>query len=206
MAAATAIIGAGVGVAQAGMSFSQAAKQKKAADKARQESKRLMAQARKDAQQNFFEGLNVPLEAFGQQYEQNMANQQQSIAALQEGDARNLAAGIGKVGMEASDSANKTRLDMQKALYENAEMKASAKENVKQQLIGMDVGAAKDEAMREKDMLTAQSESMTAGFEGVGAFASEVGKASALYKAKKGKMNDQEMEMYKSLYGNVIPS
>ena len=201
MAAATAIIGAGVGVAQAGMSFSQAAKQKKAADKARQESKRLMDQARKDAQQNFFEGLNVPLEAFGQQYEQNMANQQQSIQALQEGDARGLAAGIGKVGMEASENANKIRLGMQQDLYENAQMKVQAKENVKQQLIGMDVGAAKDEAMREKDMLTAQAESMKAGFEGVGAFASEAGKASALYKAKKGELSADEMEMFKSIYG-----
>ena len=201
MAAATAIIGAGVGVAQAGMSFSQAAKQKKAADKARQESKRLMDQARKDAQQNFFEGLNVPLEAFGQQYEQNMANQQQSIQALQEGDARSLAAGIGKGGMEASENANKIRLGMQQDLYENAQMKVQAKENVKQQLIGMDVGAAKDEAMREKDMLTAQAESMKAGFEGVGAFASEAGKASALYKAKKGELSADEMEMFKSIYG-----
>lgn len=201
MAAATAIIGAGVGLAQAGMSFSQAAKQKKAADKARQESERLMAQARLDAQQNFFEGLNVPMEAFGQQYEQNMANQQQSIQALQEGDSRALAAGIGKVGAEASAEANKIRLGMQQDLYKNAEMKVQAKENVKQQLIGMDVGKAKDETAREKDMLTAQAESMQSGFEGVGAFASEAGKASALYKAKKDNLTEDEMEMFKSLYG-----
>jgi hypothetical protein len=42
---------------------------------------------------------------------------------------------------------------------------------------------------------------MKSGFEGVGAFASEAGKASALYKAKKGNLSEEEMEMFKSLYG-----
>ena len=116
-----------------------------------------------------------------------------------------LAAGIGKVGMEASQNANAIRTDLQVDLYENAQMKAQAGENVKQQLIGMDVGKAKDELAREKDNLTAQAESMQSGFEGVGAFANEAGKASALYKAKKGTINPDELEMFKSLYGTVIP-
>lgn len=205
MAAATAVIGAGIGLAQGGMSFINAAKQRKAADKARKESERLMKQAREDAQKSFFEGLNVPLEAFGQQFQQNMQNQQQGIQALQEGDPRNLAAGIGKVGMEASQNANAIRTDLQGDLYANAQMKAQAGENVKQQLIGMDVGKAKDELAREKDNLTARAESMKSGFEGVGAFAGEAGKASALYKAKSGDITPEELEMFKSLYGAAIP-
>lgn len=204
MAAATAVIGAGVGLAQGGMSFMQAAKQRKAADKARIESERLMKQAREDAQKNFFQGLNVPMEAFGQQFKQNMQTQQQGIQALQEGDTRNLIGGIAKVGAEASENANAIRTDLQGDLYENAQMKAQAGENVKQQLIGMDVGKAKDELSREKDNLTAQAESMKSGFEGVGAFAGEAGKASALYKAKKDLLSDEELEMFKSLYGNVV--
>ena len=184
MAAATAIIGAGVGLAQGGMSFMQASKQRKAADKAKAESDRLMTQARADAQQNFYEGLNVPMEAFGQQYQQNMQNQQQGIAALQEGDARTLAAGVGKVGMEASNNANSIRMDLQKDLYANSQMKVGAKENVKQQLIGMNVGKARDESMREKDQLQGMAQSMQDGFAGVGDFVGEAGKASALYKLK----------------------
>jgi len=140
-----------------------------------------MDNARKNAQKNFYEGLNVPLDAFGQQYEQNMALQQQQIESLATGDARNLAAGIGGVGAVAAAGAEKTRIGMQSDLYSNAVMKADAKEGINARLIGMDVDQSKDESQREKDMLEARAKSMKSGFKGVGQFASSVGYLQPLF-------------------------
>jgi hypothetical protein len=179
-----AIIGVATGAASAIKSFSEAAKQRKAADKARAESKRLMDNARKNAQKNFYAGLNVPLDAFGQQYEQNMALQQQQIESLATGDARNLAAGIGGVGAVAAAGTEKTRIGMQSDLYSNAVMKADAREGINARLIGMDVDQSKDESQREKDMLEARAKSMKSGFKGVGQFASSVGYLQPLFGGK----------------------
>ena len=100
MAAATAIAATGVLVSatSAGMSFSQAAKAKRQGEKAQAASKKLMKEAERKAEVEFFQKLNVPLDAYGKEYEQNLQVQQQGIQALQEGDSRNLAAGIGRVG------------------------------------------------------------------------------------------------------------
>ena len=172
MAAFTAVA-AGIGVASSlastGMSFGAAGKARKAADKAAKESKRLMDQARENVQQNFFEGLNVPLEAFGAEFEQNQANNQQSIQALQEsGDARNLAAGIGKVAANSALTNEKKHKKKKKDIYDLGVTKAQSRENVKQQLVGMDVGQARDESQKEKEALEARAANITQGMSSIG--------------------------------------
>ena len=204
----SAVIGMATGAASAYQSFSQAAKQRKAAEKARAESKRLMEQARKNAQKNFYAGLNVPLDAFGQQYEQNMALQQQQIESLATGDARNLAAGIGQVGAVAAAGAEKTRIGMQQDLYQNAVMKADAAEGINARLVSMDVGAAADESKRERDMLEARARSMKSGFKGVGQFAATAGYLQPLFEGEEGKLTEdqiKQMEAMSRIFGTVSP-
>ena len=72
MAAATAIAATGVLVSatSAGMSFSQAAKAKRQGEKAQAASKKLMKEAERKAEVEFFQKLNVPLDAYGKEYEQ----------------------------------------------------------------------------------------------------------------------------------------
>ena len=77
-----AVVGIGSGLASAGMSFSQAAQQKRASSKAIAEQKKLQASARQRAEKNFYQGLNVPLDAYGEQFRQNTANQQQTIQCI----------------------------------------------------------------------------------------------------------------------------
>ena len=99
--AAFTTIAAGVGVASSLggglMSFGQAKAAERAAADAKRKSDKLMKEARERAETNFYEGLNVRLDAFGEQYRQNLANQTQQIEALQGADTRLLAAGLGKV-------------------------------------------------------------------------------------------------------------
>ena len=55
---------------------------------AQMKSEKLMRDARQRAEENTFSKLNIRLDAFDEQYRQNLANQTQQIEALQEGDAR----------------------------------------------------------------------------------------------------------------------
>jgi len=175
-----AVIGIGTGLASAGMSFSDAAKQKRAANKAAQDQKKLMADARQKAEKDFYAGLNVPLDAFGEQYRQNIAGQQQTIDALQ-GDSRNLVGGVANLTAAAAQGAEQTRIGMGEALYDNRKMKADSRQNINQQLLQMDVGAAADESMRERDLLEARAANIQSGIAGVGTAAQGIASLAPLY-------------------------
>ena len=125
-----AVTGAVIAVGSATMSFVQASKEKKAADKANEEAARLMADARKKAEVNQFEELSIPTEAYEAEFEANLAADQQAIESLQEGDARALAAGVGRIGAQQAEEAQETRIEMGQDLYNLDMTKAEARENV----------------------------------------------------------------------------
>ena len=163
-----AVTGIVTGLGSAGMSFAQAAKQKKLAAKAAADQKKLMAEARQKAEKNFYENLNVPLDAFGEQFRQTQQAQQQGLEALQQGDARQLAAGVGSLQAATAQAQEQTRIGMQDAIYENEKMKAEAKDKINQDLKAMDVGAAADAAMMQRDAEQAEMAAIQSGIQGVG--------------------------------------
>ena len=202
MAVATAtIIGIAATGASTAMSFSNAAKQKRAAETAATESKKLMAEARKNAEKDYYAGLAVPLDAYEAEFETNLAAQTQSVEALQEGDSRALAAGVGRIGAQQQAGAEKTRIAMGEELYNLDKMKADSKEGIKQQLVGMDVGAAKDAAQTARDMELAQANSLQQGMQGIAGVASGIGQLAPLYGQKKA---DKTMAKEANLIGMDI--
>tara|TARA_R110000744_G_scaffold375290_1_gene488650 strand:- start:1227 stop:2126 length:900 start_codon:yes stop_codon:yes gene_type:complete len=144
------ISGLAISLGGMGMSLGQAAKSKKQMRKATQEAKVLQSKAKLKAEKDFYAGLNVPLDAFGEQYRQTLQANQQGVQALQEGDSRNLAAGLGGLQGATAQAQETTRIGMQDALYENDKMKADAKETMKQQLINIDLGQAQDSVARSE--------------------------------------------------------
>ncbi len=191
MAVTTAAV-VGVASSAAGTigSFSQARKQADAAAKAERESKKAMAEARKRAEKNFYEGLQVSREAYEFAKESNLAAQQQNIQALQEGDPRNLAAGVGLVQQTADANTEKTRLLMQKDLEKNAKMKADAKDAINQDLKAMDLGYAKDQELRAKEAAQASVLAQQQGIQGVADTAMGVANLAPLFGAKTTKADD----------------
>ena len=159
----TAILGtvaAATGLTSFGMGLSNASKARDAQAKAERESKVLMAEAERKAEKNFYEGLNVPLDAFNAQFEQQLQQQQQSLQALQEGDARAVASGVGRVGALAGQQGEQTRIAMGEALYANDKMKAEAKQDVNQQLIKINVGQAQDQSAIRRDAMKQENQAM----------------------------------------------
>jgi len=151
MSGVIAAIGLGLSAAGTGVSFAQAAKAKREQKNAMREQRALMEKAKQRAEKNFYETLNVPIDAFDNQYKQNQQVAAQALAALQQGDARNLAAGMGGLQQAATQANEVVRTGMQDALYENQNMKAKAKDQLNQQLLDMEVGAAADAAQIARD-------------------------------------------------------
>ena len=179
-----AVVGIATGVASTAKSFSDASKAKKAQRKADEDAARLMADARNRVDKDEFAGLTVPTEAYEAAFETTLAGNQQQVQALAEGDTRALAAGIGRVGAATNEAAQATRRQMGQDLFNVEKMKAQSRENIKQQQIGMDVGAAKDakaEAVYQEQL---RAQSIQQGIQGIGQLAGQIGSNAGLFSKK----------------------
>ena len=178
-----------ISVGTMAMSFVQAAQQKADADTANDEAARLMADAKKRAEVDNFEELSIPTESYEAEFEANLAADQQAVQALQEGDARSLAAGVGRIGAQQAEEAETTRIEMGQDLYNLDVTKAESRDAVNQQLIALDVGQASDQAQMGSDLLTASSESFSQGMSSLGDGLGSFGDTQDAYSSNKRKTN-----------------
>jgi len=192
----SAVIGIGSGIATSIQGFTSASKARTAQQNADNEAKRMMMNARKRAEQNEYGELSLPLEAFEAEFEANLAADRQAIEALQEGDSRALAAGVGRVGAQQNQEAQATRMNMADEMFGLEKMKADAKEQQKQQLIAMDVGEAKMQDQKAREAAEARRMGIEAGFAGIGQVAQGIGDMAPLYGRS---MNDKRAQ---GLVGN----
>ena len=196
----SAVIGIGSGIATSIKGFTDAGAARTAQQNADNEAKRMMMNARKRAEQNEYGELSLGLESFEAEFEANLAADRQAIEALQEGDSRSLAAGVGKVGAQQNQEAQATRMNMSDEMFGLEKMKADAKEQQKQQLISMDVGEAKMQDQKSREAAEQRRRGIEAGFQGIGQVAQGVGDMAPLYgksmndKRAQRMMNDQGMK------------
>lgn len=163
-AAVIGIVGAGVSATQ---SFKQAADAKEASTQADKAAAVAMEDAKRKAEKDSFSGLTVPLDAYEAEFENNLAVQRQNVEALQEGDARGLAAGVGRVGAQGTDAAEGTRIEMGEEISDLNMMKAESKDSINQQLIEMDVANAREQNQRRADADAFRAQSINSGINSV---------------------------------------
>jgi len=94
-----ALAGLATSAVSTGASFIQASKQKKMQQKAEREADKVLADARKKLDVNFYEGLSLQKEPYERAREAKLASGQQALQAAQEGDTRGAAATAGRVAM-----------------------------------------------------------------------------------------------------------
>ena len=156
-----AITSAVIGVAVAGISMQQSFAQKAAAqrdaDEAMGKSEQLMDEAKKRAGKSFAEGLVVPLDAYDQETEDNLAGTKQIVEALQEGDARNLAAGVGRVATVNTEANENIRIAKAEKMYELDVAQTEEQSAINQDLKDMAVGAAADQNLIARDKREAET-------------------------------------------------
>jgi len=184
-AVTTAVVGIASGVASAASGFKAASDAKNAQSKADAEAKKAMEQAKAKAQVDNYAGLSVPLDAYEAEFENNLAVAQQNTEALQEGDARALAGGVGRIGAAAGANAEKTRIAMGEEISDLNKMKADSKDAINQQLIGMDVAYAKEQNQRSRDAEAARSAGISQGIAGVSGALTSAASLAPLYSKNK---------------------
>jgi hypothetical protein len=200
MAGAAAILAgvAAVGsLTSMGLSFAQASRQRKAAAAAQQRSDAMMREAKRRLETKFFEGLNVPLDAYEKQREMSILGTQTALQALQEGDPRSLAAGVGQIGQVASTADEKMRIGLASDLYENRKFKAEQNQKVNEAIISMNLGQAKQFKQESQDAKEAGNEAIIAGVSAFGEAAALASDATPLF--GKGKQNKQIGEIASAL-------
>jgi len=163
------------------MSFTQAAQARNARDKADRDAARFLADARGKAEKDYFAGLQVPLDAYEAELENNLINQTTAIEALQEGDVRALAGGVAGVSAQAAQQAEAVRIQQAKDMFALDKMKAENKDAINQQMIQMDAAAAQDAAKRGADAQQQIASSTTAGVQAVIGGVTAAIQASPLY-------------------------
>ena len=179
-----AVIGVAASAGGAINSFSQSAKQGRKSEEAEAAAKKAMAAAKAKAEKNFYAGLNVSTEAYDAAFQNNLQAQTQNIQALQEGDSRNLAAGVGLVQQASDASTNTTRLALQKDLEANEKMKADAKDAINQDLKRIDLGYAKDQDKVAKESAAASAQAMSQGISGIVSTAGQAAQLAPLFGGK----------------------
>lgn len=142
------IIALGGAAVGGGMNLVQAAAAREAQEKADKAAGRLMSDAKAKIQKDYYEGLKIPTEAYDQAYAANAQAQRESVEALQQADARTLAAGVGRVGALSNQNTQQIRAQQAQEMFELDKLKAEGKENMTQQLAQMDVAMAQDQAKR----------------------------------------------------------
>jgi len=176
-----AVVGIAAGVGSAVKGFSDASKAKNAAAKAEREAKKAMRSARSKAEVDQYAALEVPLDAYEAAFEANLAADRQAVEALQEGDARQLAAGVGKIGAQQAAEAQQTRMAMGDEMFNLDKMKADSKEAIKQQLIGFDVGEAKMQDQKAYEKEQARKLAIQQGISGITQAASSAASLAPLF-------------------------
>jgi hypothetical protein len=182
MAAVTSAV---IGIASAGYSavqgFQNAKDARDDASKAENDAKKMMDDARAKAEVDYFAGLALPMDAYEAKFEANLAADQQALQVLQEGDTRNLAAGVGRVGAQGNLENEKTRIAMGEDIERFNKMKATSKEDINQQLLEMDVASARDLNALQRDKEKERALSIQQGITGLSNMASSAADLAPLY-------------------------
>lgn len=115
-----------------GQQIAQAAKAKRAQRSAERAAEDKIAAAKRELSVNRLEGLQIPMTAFQQAADVDLAMQQQALAGLAESDPRALAAGIGKVQAAGTQGTETRRQAMEKSLFDWEKMVAQNQQKIDQ--------------------------------------------------------------------------
>ena len=119
--------GIGMDVVSLGMSLAQSGQQAAAQREAQRQAEIATKMQIQQQQQNFFEAIQVPKEAYDRALREGTAQQAQALMGLQEADTRNLIGGVGKVNAVGIDQITGSRDAMTQQMFELSKLQAQEK-------------------------------------------------------------------------------
>ena len=147
----------GLGAVNIATDLAAASKQEDAMKAAERAARTAAAKEEQLRSQDFFSALQVPTAAYERAARETTAQVGQAVGALQEGDSRQLAGGIGKVAAAGIEGEAQTRDAMAQDLYRLGAAQAQAGMNVNQDLAKLEadrLAGAQQEAANAYDLRT----------------------------------------------------
>ena len=183
MAAATTLtaISIGMGVAQSGASFIQAAKQKKLQQKAQAEAKKAMAAARQKIDVNYMEGLSIDMTPYEREREAMLSAGAQATDAAQEGEERGAGAVAGKLMAAQQQQQADVSTRQSKQLQDLAKLTAEEDANIASQLSNLDLAEAQGAQQAAADAEARRAAAIQQGFQGLTSAVGTAVEAAPLY-------------------------
>lgn len=201
MAATTAaVVGIATGIAGAGMSFSEASKQRKAATTARIEADKAIQEARRRAEENVYKALSLSKDPYNRAREAALVQGAQAVEAGIESE-RGVGATAGRVQMAQNelqrDIANEQTQQIQGLNMAVAQEDARLKDYAAN--ISMAEAAGAQQAMRDAEERRAAA--VTQGVQALGSTAAAVGQALPLYYKSQGAKGFQNLQQQATAAG-----
>jgi hypothetical protein len=157
----------GLGAANIATGLVEASKQKELQRAADRQAEKSAAEQERLISQNFFEGLQVPMQAYDREFRETTAQQQQAMSALQEGDPRLLLGGVGKIQAVAAEQEAKTRDALGQDLFNIGKLQAEEAGQTADQLAKLEgqrlAGAQEASAAARAAALQQQQGALAAG-------------------------------------------
>ena len=189
MAAITAAIASGIGIASslggAAMSFTQANKQQKLQEEAEAEATKAMLEARGRLDINYMNALSVQKEPYERQRETMVAQGAQAIEAGTEGESRGVAAVAGRVQMAQNEAQAGIRTDMTKELTDIERLKVAEDARLRDLNVQLDLAEGEGKQMEARNAAEMAGQAKSQGFQGVTSAATQVANLIPLYGYKK---------------------
>jgi len=164
-------IAAGVGLATTaattGASFAQAGKQRRLMKEAEAEAEKSMMEARRRTEVNYFEDLAIAKESYRQAYEAGSVAAAQAIQAIQEGDVRGVAAGVGGIEQAALQQANQVRAAQEQEMINRQKLIAQEDSRLRDINVQLDLQEVQGAQLAARDAQEAQNLAIEQGIAGV---------------------------------------
>lgn len=183
--AAFTTIAAGVGMATTaattGMSFAQAAAQKKMRDEANKAAAQAMADARKSLGLNVYEGLAIQKEPYELQREAMLTQGAGALQAGVEGEGRGAAATAGRVQMAQQAGQAQVRAAMGQEMAQLEQLTAAEESRLRDIGVQLDLEEVAGAQQAARDAEVARTAALQQGMQGVVSLAGQLATFAPLY-------------------------
>jgi hypothetical protein len=185
MAGVVAAIGLGLSALGTGMSFAQAAQQRKAQEKAEREAAKAMAAARKKLEVNYLDALAIQKEPYELEREALLVAGAQGVEAARESE-RGAAAGVGRIQLAQQKGQQGIRSAMGQEMTALDRAAAAEESRLRDVGVQLDLGEVAGAQMAASDASQAAAAAQTQGFQQLASFGAQALEAAPLFSKSAG--------------------
>ena len=175
------LISAGVTATGTGLSFAQAGKQRKAAEKARESAQRAVNEAKAQLGVNYLEALSLPTTAYEAQREAVGQQAADILAEATQGEQRGVGAAAGRVMAARTEAERQLNTQIAQDMFQLEQMKKAEDARLGSALAGLSLGEAEGAQLAVREQEAARARSIAQGVAGLGDLAKLGMEAAPLY-------------------------